>query len=349
MNESHGITGCISRRSAPPPARDTSAAPAWQSRAIPEGRGEIRVLPDGRREALRYAGWTKRDFGAFRTYAYGETRPEPAVTKATPPPGVPGDAKRGRALFRARDKGPCTGCHLVPGDDVWPAGNVGPDLSTIADRHLTADYLYQLVYDARVIFPSTVMPPWGTTKVFTPAQIVDVVAYLQTLKGPKAAEKNVERDPATRPTPVGYYGDNLDPTTNPAVAAGEDAEALWKAAGPSGKSCASCHEGGAARAMRGVATRYPKFVKARGRVMSVEDFLTVHGPETTGRALPAESAENLALTLHVKMASNGLPVAVDLASPEARAAWASATTPAPTATPRRRAPTSSSAAGGSAT
>ncbi|MBI3637527.1 MAG: sulfur oxidation c-type cytochrome SoxA [Candidatus Rokubacteria bacterium] len=279
------------------------------------------MLADGRKEAVRYAGWTKRDYGTFRTYAYGDTRSEPQVTKATPPPGVTGDAKRGRALFLARDKGPCTGCHLVPGDDVWPAGNVGPDLSTLADRKLTVDYLYQLVYDARVIFPNTVMPPWGTTKVFTPAQIVDVVAYLQTLKGPRSPEKNTERDPATRPKPVGF-GDNLDPTNNPAVVIGEDAEALWKATGPSGKSCASCHEGGAARAMRGVATRYPKFVGAWGRVMSVEDFLSVHGPATTGQPLPGESDANLALTLLIKMASNGMPVAVDLASPAARAALA---------------------------
>ena len=42
------------------------------------------------------------------------------------PAGVAGDAKKGRALFLSRAKGPCTGCHLVPGDDVWPAGSVGP-------------------------------------------------------------------------------------------------------------------------------------------------------------------------------------------------------------------------------
>jgi sulfur-oxidizing protein SoxA len=74
--------------------------------------------------------------------------------------------------------------------------------------------------------------------------------------------------------------------------------------------------------MRGVAPRYPKFVKAYGRVMSVEDFLPVHAPETTGRPMPAESADNLSLTLLIKMASNGLPVNVDTSSAEARAALA---------------------------
>src|SRR2546422_7832926 len=39
----------------------------------------------------------------------------------------------------------------VPGDDVWPAGSVGPDLSTIGDRRLPGPYLYQLLWDSRVV------------------------------------------------------------------------------------------------------------------------------------------------------------------------------------------------------
>jgi sulfur-oxidizing protein SoxA len=56
--------------------------------------------------------------------------------------------------------------------------------------------------------------------------------------------------------------------------------------------------------------------------MSIEDFLTAHGPETTGRPLPAESTDNLHLTMLIKRASNGLPVTVDTSSREARAAIA---------------------------
>jgi sulfur-oxidizing protein SoxA len=55
--------------------------------------------------------------------------------------------------------------------------------------------------------------------------------------------------------------------------------------------------------------------------MSIEDFLTVHSPETTGAPMLAQSADNLDMTMLVKMASNGMPVAVDLASPEHRAAF----------------------------
>jgi sulfur-oxidizing protein SoxA len=219
-----------------------------------------------------------------------------------------------------RVKGPCTGCHLVPGDDVWPAGSVGPDLSTLADRKLPDAYLYQHLWDPRVTFPQTVMPPWGAQGVFTPEEIVHLVTFLQTLRGPAPAEKDPDRDPQTRHRPVGF-GDNLDPTNNPAILRAEDAEARWHAKGPAGKACADCHAGGPATAMKGVATRYPRHVPRYRRVMSIEDFLTVHGPATTGTPLAAESDANLDMTLLVKMASNGLPVAVDVDGPQARAAW----------------------------
>jgi sulfur-oxidizing protein SoxA len=310
--------GCATAASDTP---EYSSVPKWTSRAIPEARGDIRTQPDGKRVAVRYRGWTTRDFAAFRTYAYGDTRPEPPVQRGTPPPGVKGDPKKGRALYMSRAKGPCTGCHLIPGDDVWPAGNVGPDHSTLADRKLPDAYVYQLIHDPRVVFPNTSMPPWGTQGALGPEEIVHLVAFLQTLKGPAPPERDPNRNPFTRAKPVGF-GDNLDPTNNPAVLRAEGAEALWAQKGPSGKACADCHAGGAGKAMKGVATRYPKLVKAYGRVMSIEDFLTVHGPETTGRPFPAQSAENLDMTMHVKMASNGMEVAVDTTSPEARAALA---------------------------
>ena len=299
---------------------DRSDAPRWTSRATPEARGDVHTA-DGRRVAARYPGWTTQDFGRFRTYAYDDVRPAPAVQRVTPPPDLVGDASRGRALFLDRAKGPCTGCHLAPGDDVWPAGSVGPDLSTIGDRKLADAYLYQQLWDPRVTFPSTIMPPWGTQGVLTSQQIVDLVAYLQTLRGPAPAEKDPDRNPFTRRKPVGF-GDNLDPTNNPAVVQAEDAETLWNATGPAGKSCADCHSGGGRKALRGVAPHYPRYVPAYRRVMSIEDLLTVHAPETTGRELPMESADNVDLAMLIKLSSDGLPVAVDTTSAPARAAIA---------------------------
>jgi sulfur-oxidizing protein SoxA len=299
-----------------------SPVPKWESRAVAPARGEVRTSPDGRREQIRYKGWTTRDFGAFRTYAYDDGHPELPIARVAMPGGLAGDPAKGRALFLSRAKGPCAGCHLIPGADVWPAGSVGPDLSTIGDRRLPDQYLYQQIYDPRVIFPNTAMPPWGVAGIFTPEEIVHLVAFLQSLKGPLPPEKDPERNPFTRPKPVGF-GDNLDPTNNPALLlAEEDAEALWSAKGPAGRACADCHRGGPAGAMKGVAARYPKYVKAYRRVMSLEDFLAAHGPETTGHPLLAQSAGNLATTILIKMASNGLPVQVDVTSPQARAALA---------------------------
>jgi sulfur-oxidizing protein SoxA len=165
------------------------------------------------------------------------------------------------------------------------------------------------------------MPPWGTAGLLSAEEIVHIVAYLQTLRGPLPAEKDRDRNPFTRTKPAGF-GDNLDPTNNPAVILADNAEAFWTSRGPSGKTCADCHGADVARSMRGVATRYPKFMKAYGRVMSLEDFLEAHAPETTGYALPSESAESLAMTMLVKRASNGLAVNVDISGPEARAALA---------------------------
>ncbi len=309
--------GCVTAVADSP---DYSTVPAWSTRATEAARGEMRTLADGRRVAVRYKGWTTRDFGRFRTYAYDDTRPEPGVQRAAMPTGIAGDPKRGRALFVDRDKGPCTGCHLVPGDDVWPAGSVGPDLSTIADRRLPDAYLFQQIWDPRILFPNTTMPPWGVQGAFTAEEIVHLVAYLQTLRGPAALETDRDRNPFTRAKPVGF-GDNLDPTNNPAVLLVEEAAAQWRARGPRGKACADCHADPAG-AMKGVATRYPRFVPAYARVMAIEDFLEAHAPETTGRALPAETPDSLTLTVLIKMASNGMAVAVDTTSAEARAALA---------------------------
>lgn len=295
----------------------------WVSRAIPEAKGEVKTEPDGKKMQVRYKGapfaGVRQDWSQYRTYAYDDTRPAPPVGKI-PLPAVKGDPKEGRKLFMSRAKGPCTGCHLIPGGDVWPAGNIGPDLSTYGDRNLPDDFIFTLVYDSRNFFPNTTMPPWGTTGVLKPEEIAHIVAFLKTLKGPVSPEKDPNRNPDTRAKPVGF-GDNLDPTNNPAVTLAESALGLWQKKGPAGKACADCHGGGPEKSMKGVATRYPKYVKAYGRVMSIEDFLTAHAPETTGLAMLSQSPDNLNMTMLIKMQSNGMPVSVDLASPEAKAAF----------------------------
>jgi sulfur-oxidizing protein SoxA len=310
------VSACAQRESRAP---DAGLPPApWASRTVPEAAGTIAVESDGTRRALRYPGWSVQDFGRFRTYAYAETT-SAVPLGAAPLPAVGGDAGNGRRLFLDRNRAPCTGCHLIRGEDVWPAGNVGPDLSSYGDRGAPPDYTFNLIYDPRHIFPQSVMPPWGAAGVFSPAEIMDIVAFLATQTGPLRPEKDPERDPNTRAKPVGF-GDNLDPTNNPAVVRAEGADDLWSEKGPSGKACVDCHAGGPLAAMKGVAARYPRYIGEYRRVMSIEDFLTVHGPATTGRPLLEESADNLDLAVRIKMASNGMPVRLDVDRSENRAA-----------------------------
>src|SRR5436309_15511646 len=185
--------------------REASKPGQWTSRAIPEARGEVKEF-DGKRVQVRYreepfSGVTA-NFEQWPTYAYTDTRTFPPP-KRTSMPAVKGDAKRGRALFMSRAKGPCTGCHLIPGDDVWPAGSVGPDLSVIGDRRLPDRYLFDFIWDARVFLPNTSMPPWGPAGILSPDEIVHIVAFLQALKGNPPfvppPEKDPTRNPHTRP------------------------------------------------------------------------------------------------------------------------------------------------------
>jgi L-cysteine S-thiosulfotransferase len=317
------VQGCaqgVETREAPTP-------PRWTSRTIPEARGEVKEI-DGRRVQLRYKeepfSAVTTNFEQWPTYAYTDTRTFPRPSRV-PMPGVKGDPKQGRELVKSRAKGPCTGCHLIPGEDIWPAGSVGPDLSVIGDRRLPDQYLFDFIWDARVFLPNTSMPPWGTAGFLSPDEVAHIVAFLQTLKGNPPfvppPDKDLTRNPHTRPTVAPYYGDNLDPATNPAIVFAENAVAAWSTRGPAGKACADCHAGGLEKAMKGVAVKYPKYFSAHGRVMSIGDWLGVHAPATTGSEMLAESADNLSMTILIKMQSNGMPVNVDVTSPEARAAY----------------------------
>ena len=298
----------------------------WKSRAIPEAQGEVKEA-DGKKMQVRYKeppfSGVPQDWSQWRTYAYHDSRPEPPAQKVAMPKDVKGDAALGRKLFMDRAKGPCTACHLMQGDDVWPAGNIGPDLSTYGDRNLPDEFVYQTIYDPRLFFPNTAMPPWGTVGIFTPEDIVHIVTFLKTQQGNPPFVPPPEKDPDRNPfmRKVAYYfGDNLDPTNNPAVLAAENGLALWTKNGPAGKACADCHKDGAEKSMPGVATRYPKYVTKYQRVMSIGDFLTMHAPETTGVALLSQSEDNINMAILIKMQSNGMPINLELTSPEMQAA-----------------------------
>lgn len=296
--------------------------PTWESKAVPDAQGKVMIV-NGKPMQNRYKSGgfarVKEDFSQWRTYAYDDDRGPPPIKKGVMPANIKGDPKEGRKLFMSRRLGPCTGCHLIRGDDVWPAGSAGPDLQQFGDKHLPDADVFQMIYDMRQVNAHTIMPPWGTVGIVKPEQIVHMVAFLKTQTGPLPPEKDPRRDPRTREKSAGF-GDNLDPTNNPAVIAGEEAIGAWKKAGPKGKSCASCHEASPAKSMKGVATKYPKYVAKYERVMAIEEFLQMHAPETTGASMPSQSGGNAAISILVKMQSNGMKVNLDLTSPEAKAA-----------------------------
>ena len=331
--------------------RPTPRRPAWTSRAIPEARGDVRTLPDGKREAVRYPGWTTQDFGAFRTYAYGDARPEPPVQRATLPAGRRGDPKKGRALFLSRAKGPCTGCHLVPGDDVWPAGSVGPDLSTYRRPQASATSTSTCTSTIRAsLFPQTIDAAVGRGgRAHARGDRRTSSAFLQTLEGPGAAGEGRRAQPVhARAGPSASATTSIRPTTRRCCWP-RAPSALWSERGPARQGVRRLPRRRPDAAMKGVATRYPRFVTKYGRVMSHRGLpRPCTGPRRRGARFPRRARQ----PRHGDADQDGVQRhagAVDLASPETRgrarprarrrstSAWASATTRAPTATRRRRA------------
>ncbi len=306
----------------------TVTSKEWQTRAVPLSQGVIKEV-NGKRTQVRYPGFREdRSFDQWPTFAYGSARYFPP-RKGQMPAGIKGDPKKGGALFRTGAKGPCTGCHLIPDAKVWPMGNVGPDLRAIGDRGYTDGVLYQIVYDPRIVFgEDSPMAPFGASGMWTPEEIVHVVAYLQSLKGnpagvPPKVTDDKQWNPYTREVVRLDFGDPMDPTANNALVMTEtDAVPLWSKAGSKGQSCAGCHGAigasdaqrplGVIKTMVGVGAAYPKWVERYRRMMSIEDFLAVHAPETTGHDMPSQGQQNLAMSVLVKMQSNGMPYQLDL-------------------------------------
>ncbi len=317
----------------------TVTSKEWKSNAIPDSQGIVKEV-DGKRIQQRYpfGGFGTANFEQWPTFAADSPAYFPPK-KGEMPKGVKGDPKKGQALMKDGNKGPCTACHLIPDASVWPAGNVGPDLRTIGSRGIQDEILFQIIYDPRVIYgPDTPMAPFGASGMWTPEEIVHAIAYLQSLKGnppgvPEEVTKDPDWNPYTRKVVRPAYGDSLDPIANPGLGMTESlAVPRWSKVGPKGQSCASCHGPitapdekrtiGVIASMVGVGARYPKWMPKYKRMMSVEDFLAVHAPETTGDAMPSQGDENIAMSILVKMQSNGMPYNIDLKDPNVQAAIA---------------------------
>jgi sulfur-oxidizing protein SoxA len=208
---------------------------------------------------------------------------------------------------------------MGPAGNADLPGNVGPDLSEIGKAGRDDDWLFNYVYDARVYNPDSLMPPWGTHGIFNDAEIGHIVVFLKTLTAP-ARFRDALDDPGKRPAPV-EKRDNLDSMVNPGMWAEEDqAPALWKATGPSGAACATCHQR-PAQAFKTWAATMPKWEPRLAKVLGVEEFVTRHAKATTGHVWLMQSAENTALAVYLRFLANGSGIAVDEQSAPAKAAY----------------------------
>jgi sulfur-oxidizing protein SoxA len=196
-------------------------------------------------------------------------------------------------------------------------GNVGPDLSEIGNAGRDDEYLFNYVWDARVYNPQTMMPPWGAHGFYDEEEIKHIVAFLKSLKQP-ATFKAALDDPGQRPVPK-EDRDNLDALTNPAMWAVENADAVFKRAEASGKSCATCHGDRTGRFGAWAATM-PRYEKRLDRVLGVEEFVFRHAKATTGATMLMQSEDNTTLSTWLRHLANGKKIAVDVDSPGAKEA-----------------------------
>lgn len=258
----------------------------------------------------RYRGWNAARWDKYNTLAQRHRTPAEAAepVKLTAP--ITGDPKKGQELAFSRARGGgCLACHVMGPASQETPGSVGPDLSEIGNAGHSDEHLFNYVYDARVLNPGTVMPPWGAHGFYSPAEIRDIVAFLKTLKTP-AVFKNPLDDPSKRPLPV-ENRDALDPFVNPAAERIEVGEGLLSKAGPNGKSCMTCHAN-AKTDFVGWAVTMPKWEPRLNNLLGVEEFIYRHAKATTGDDYRMQSAPNLDLTVYLHSLSNGKPIQVDV-------------------------------------
>jgi sulfur-oxidizing protein SoxA len=266
----------------------------------------------------RYGDWPKQDFGAWNTLRSDASPPPPKQEPRKLAGPIEGDPAKGMkfAFDRARG-GSCVACHVMGAKTPEVPGNVGPDLSEIGNAGRDDEYLFNYVWDARVYNPQTMMPPWGAHGFYDEEEIKHIVAFLKSLKQP-ATFKAALDDPGQRPVPK-EDRDNLDALTNPAMWAVENADAVFKRAEASGKSCATCHGDRTGRFGAWAATM-PRYEKRLDRVLGVEEFVFRHAKATTGATMLMQSEDNTTLSTWLRHLANGKKIAVDVDSPGAKEA-----------------------------
>lgn len=95
------------------------------------------------------------------------------------------DAQRmaaGARLSHDTSKGNCLACHAMPTDrSAVTSANLGPPLMAIQARFPDRDKLRRQIWDAGLLNPDTIMPPFGKHEILTSEEIELIVDYLYTL------------------------------------------------------------------------------------------------------------------------------------------------------------------------
>lgn len=265
----------------------------------------------------RYKDWNKARWESYNTLA----RPDvtPPVGKEIEIASVTGDPAKGQKLAFDRSRGGgCLACHVMGPKTAEVPGNVGPDLSEIGTVGRTDQYLFNYVFDPRVFNPRSMMPPWGAHGFYSQDEIKDIVAFLKTLKTPAKFADALD-DPAKRPKPV-EDRDYKDPFVNPAAEHVEAGGALFRKAGPNGKSCAACHADPAS-AFKTWAAEMPTWEPRLKKVLGVEEFITRHAKATMDADYLMQSVANTDLSIYLHNLADGQTIKVDLSTPDAKAAY----------------------------
>ena len=102
--------------------------------------------------------------------------------------GLPARAEQTQAVAAgarlAQDvgKGNCLACHALPTDArAVTSANIGPPLVAMKQRFPDRAKLTRQIWDAGLVNPDTVMPPFGKHRILTPDEISLIVDYLYTL------------------------------------------------------------------------------------------------------------------------------------------------------------------------